>query len=191
MQNASTYAPMVHSIHVLRGRWRAQPSATKERYGCGLPLAGAHRPAAEYSGNEQKRNDCSLPANACSTFVGTISYRENSNSAPEEGVQAAERPKNRARQRAIWRVSKRIFLPTFSGATEKVGPRSDGCGAAAFNSSPVNPDKRADVHPQGVGRIRSAPSSLTAALAIGPYKLLCRVVCEATVAVSPHATAVR
>ena len=30
----------------------------------------------------------------------------------------------------------------------------------------------ADVHPQGVGRIRSAPSSLTAALAIGPYKHL-------------------
>ena len=29
---------------------------------------------------------------------------------------------------------------------------------------------RADEHPQGVGRIRSAPSSLTAALAIGPYK---------------------
>ena len=28
-----------------RGRWRAQPSATKERYGCGLPLAGAHRPS--------------------------------------------------------------------------------------------------------------------------------------------------
>ena len=27
-----------------RGRWRAQPSATKERYGCGPPLAGAHRP---------------------------------------------------------------------------------------------------------------------------------------------------
>ena len=46
--------------------------------------------------------------------------------------------------------------------------------------------KRADVHPQGVGRIRSAPSSLTAALAIGPYKLLCRIVCEATVAVLPR-----
>ena len=27
-----------------RVRWRAQPSATKERYGCGPPLAGAHRP---------------------------------------------------------------------------------------------------------------------------------------------------
>ena len=27
-----------------RGRWRAQPLATKERYGCGPPLAGAHRP---------------------------------------------------------------------------------------------------------------------------------------------------
>ena len=40
----------------------------------------------------------------------------------------------------------------------------------------MKPDKRADVHPQGVGRIRSAPSLLTAALAIGPYKLLCRIV---------------
>ena len=36
--------------------------------------------------------------------------------------------------------------------------------------------QRADVHPQGVGRIRSAPSSLTAALAIGPYKMLCNIV---------------
>ena len=27
-----------------RVRWRAQPSATKERYGCGPPPAGAHRP---------------------------------------------------------------------------------------------------------------------------------------------------
>ena len=50
----STYAPMVQTV--CRGRWRAQPSVTKERYGCGLPLAGAHRPAAEYSGNEQNRN---------------------------------------------------------------------------------------------------------------------------------------
>ena len=32
-----------------RGRWRAQPSATKERYGCGPPLAGAHRPACPVS----------------------------------------------------------------------------------------------------------------------------------------------
>ena len=32
---------------------------------------------------------------------------------------------------------------------------------------------RADVHPQGVGRIRSAPLSLTAALTIGPYNMLC------------------
>ena len=28
-----------------RVRWRAQPSATKERYGCGPPPAGAHRPS--------------------------------------------------------------------------------------------------------------------------------------------------
>ena len=40
--------------------------------------------------------------------------------------------------------------------------------------------QRTDVHLQGVGRIRSAPSSLTAALAIGPYKVPCRIVCEAT-----------
>ena len=33
--------------------------------------------------------------------IGTNSYRENNNSAPEEGVQAAERQKTRARQRAI------------------------------------------------------------------------------------------
>ena len=33
--------------------------------------------------------------------IGTESYRESNKSAPEEGVQAAERPKNRARQRAI------------------------------------------------------------------------------------------
>ena len=51
---------------------------------------------------------------------------------------------------------------------------------------PVNSDKRADVYPQGVGRIRSAPSSLTAALAIGPYKLLCRITRGATAAVLPR-----
>ena len=102
-------------------------------------------------------------------------------------------------------VSKRLFLPTFSGktdgtklqtseafaiwrgrATERTRPAACGgardvefvrtsrrrhsCGVAAFNGSSVKPDKRADVHPQGVGRIRSAPSSLTAALAIGPYR---------------------
>ena len=33
--------------------------------------------------------------------IGTNSYRESYSFAPEEGVQAAERPKNRARQRAI------------------------------------------------------------------------------------------
>ena len=67
----------------------------------------------------------------------------------------------------------RLFLPTFSGKTEKVGLRSNGYGVAVKMAVPVNPDKRADVHPQGVGRIRSAPSSLTAALAIGPYNMLC------------------
>ena len=44
--------------------------------------------------------------------------------------------------------------------------------------------QRADVHPQGVGRIRSAPSSLTAALAIGPYKVRRKIAAGGTVAVS-------
>ena len=64
----------------------------------------------------------------------------------------------------------RLFLPTFSGKAEKVGLRSNGCGVTAFNGSPVNPDKRAD-------RV------------ISPYKLLCRIICEAMVAASPHSAA--
>ena len=49
--NAATVASQTHFFccarvpTLRRGRWRAQPSATKERYGCGPPLAGAHRPA--------------------------------------------------------------------------------------------------------------------------------------------------
>ena len=74
----------------------------------------------------------------------------------------------------------RLFLHTFSDKPEKVCRRRHGCGVAASTAVPVKPDKRADVHPQGVGRIRSAPSSLTAALAIGPYKLLCRIICKTT-----------
>ena len=37
-------------------------------------------------------------------------------------------------------VSKRLFLPTFSGKAEKVGLRSNGCGLAAFNGTPVKPE---------------------------------------------------
>ena len=39
-------------------------------------------------------------------------------------------------------ASRRLFLPTFSGAAEKVGLRSNGCGVTAFNSSPVKTNKR-------------------------------------------------
>ena len=34
-------------------------------------------------------------------------------------------------------VSKRLFLPTFSGKAEKVGLRSNGCGVTAKEASPV------------------------------------------------------
>ena len=155
----------------------------------------------------------------CSTFVGSESYRENSNSAPEEGVQAAGRPKiarisaqykNRiANQRSVCNSER-----TSSAMDEACRLRRDeGYGACEDEAllfayffwrnrksrsakqrlqchckrgSPVKPDKRADVHPQGVGRIRSAPSSLTAALAIGPYRLLCRIARRTTAAVLPH-----
>ena len=80
----------------------------------------------------------------------------------------------------------RLFLPTFSGKTEKVGRRRRGYSVAVKNGTSGGSRKRADVHPQGVGRIRSAPSSLTAALAIGPYKVPCRIVCEAVAAAPPQ-----
>ena len=54
----STHSPMVPQylysiVNLCRGRWRAQPSATKKRYGCGPPLAGAHRPVWEASNSPQ------------------------------------------------------------------------------------------------------------------------------------------
>ena len=52
--------------------------------------------------------------------------------------------------------TKRFFLPTFSGATEKVGRRRHSCGFAGRTAVPVNAGKRAD-------RV------------VGPYKLLCRI----------------
>ena len=72
------------------------------------------------------------------------------------------------------------------GVCEDEGLRSNSCSLIENSAPPVNSDKRADVHPQGVGRIRSAPSSLTAALAIGPYKVPCRIVCEAVAAAPPQ-----
>ena len=63
-----------------------------------------------------------------------------------------------------------------SWRSRKSGPPEARLRRSSINGSPVQPDKRADVHPQGVGRIRSAPSSLTATLAIGPYNMLCNIV---------------
>ena len=54
-----------------------------------------------------------------------------------------------------------------------MGRRRHGYSVAVKNGTSGGSRKRADVHPQGVGRIRSAPSSLTAALAIGSYNMLC------------------
>ena len=76
---------------------------------------------------------------------------------------------SRASARNMMRLQAPLFFPFFSGKTEKNGPAERQLRCHRERGSPVKPDKRADVHPHGVGRIRSPPSSLTAALAIGPY----------------------
>ena len=58
-----------------------------------------------------------------------------------------------------------LFSPFFSGKTEKNGLPEAQSQCNCNRGSPVNSDKRADV-------------------GIGPYNILCRIVCEATVAVS-------
>ena len=47
--SATYFFCCARTLTLCRGRWRAQPSATKERYGCGPPLAGAHRPSCPNS----------------------------------------------------------------------------------------------------------------------------------------------
>ena len=117
---------------------------------------------AEYSGNEQKRNCISPSITACSTFICTESYRKSIRLAPDRAFRPRSGQNSRASARNITRLL-RIFLPTFSGATEKVGLRSNSCSVTAKEAVPVNPDNRA------VSVVR-------------PYNVLCKIVCEATVA---------
>ena len=77
----------------------------------------------EYSQNEQKQNLLSAIRNCVSTFVGTISYWKGIGLAPEQGAE------KHLRVSAINRIQS-LFLPTFSGKTEKVGLRSNSCGLA-------------------------------------------------------------
>ncbi len=53
-------------------------------------------------------------------------------------------------------VSKRLFLPTFSGKPEKVCRRRHGCDVAAFNSSPVQTGKWPDIRPAILPILRRA-----------------------------------
>ena len=50
-------------------------------------------------------------------------------------------------------ASKRLFLPTFSGATEKVGRRRHRCGVGANSAPPVPTGMSGRLYPQGVYRI--------------------------------------
>ena len=87
----------------------------------------------------------------------------------DEGLREA--PRAQALRRAIG-LAERMQSEASLGVCEDEPPEAQ-LRCRRINGSPVNSGKRADVHPQGVGRIRSAPSSLTAALAIGPYRVLC------------------
>ena len=61
----------------------------------------------------------------------------------------------------------RLFLPTFSGAAEKVGLRSNGYGVAVKMAIPVNPDKRADV---GIGPYKRLQKNEQGGQSRLPYK---------------------
>ena len=107
---------------------------------CFSPYVFAFR-LAEYSVNEQKRNYCILSATACSTLsepkaIGKITILRPSG---RSGRGAAKN--SRASARNMTRL-RRIFLPTFSGATEKVGLRSNSCSVSAKEAVPVNTGKR-------------------------------------------------
>ena len=82
--------------------------------------------------------------------IGTNSYRESYSLAPEEGVQAAERPKNRASQRAIWRVLGASFLPILfwqdrkewaAGGTVAVSPQKRRSGEYRKRTASVRRQK--------------------------------------------------
>ena len=75
-----------------------------------------------------------------------------------------------ARGSAQYNASPAHLFAYFFWRNRKSRPSETQLRCRRKHGSSVKPDRRADVHPQGVGRIRSAPSSLTAALAIGPYR---------------------
>ena len=68
---------------------------------------------------------CQPSATACSTSASAKSNRKCISPAPEQGAE------KHLRASAINRIQ-RLFLPTFSGKTEKVGLRSNGCGITAI-----------------------------------------------------------
>ena len=110
---------------------------------CGhRPLQGAVHEQDWPSISEMSRNEicCCLSATACSTFVGTESYRNGCNPAPEEGVQAAERPKTRAAARNITRLQAPLFA-YFFWQDRKSRSAKQRLRCHCKRGSPVNTEK--------------------------------------------------
>ena len=151
------------------------------------PLQGAVHERDWPSISEMSRNEicCCLSATACSTFVGIESYRGSNKSAP---VRASK--KSRASARNMARLQAHLFA-YFFWQDRKSRSAKQRLRCCRVNGSSGETGQAGRCAPARGGRIRSAPSSLTAALAIVPYKVPCRIVCEAAAAVSPHSTALR
>ena len=134
--SAPTYAPVVHNI---RKGGQNRPPKHGFGYVCRgrcphRPLQGAVHERDWPSISEMSRNKicCCLSATACSTFVGSISYRENRNFAPVRAFRPRSGQKF-ARVSAQYRTRpQRLFSPhSFLARQKRMGPRSDSCGATA------------------------------------------------------------
>ena len=136
-----------------RGRWRAQPSATKERYGCGLPLAGAHRPCKYWAPSAHTQMACHFHG---SVFCHLLARQLLS--------MGALSPRRRRCSSALQKVYRVLAAAFFEGVLLWLAVQSDPLPAPLFahffwrsrksgspkaqlqcncqNGSPVKPDKR-------------------------------------------------
>ena len=138
-----------------------------------------HRPVWEPSNSPQifvktvrtARADVGIGPYRTVSNIGTNSYSESYSFAPEEGVQAAERPKI-ARVSAQYNASPAPLFAYFFWRSRKSRSPKAQLQCCCKNGTPVNPDKRADV---GIGpyKVRYKPPPEAARYEI---TMLCSVI---------------
>ena len=94
---------------------------------------------------------------------------------------------------SFWKRKKRMGSKTLPVCAERrQPPLAKGAFEWTKSSAPAGVKvnfkscKRADEYPRGAGRICNAPSSRTAALGIGPYRVRCKTVKRADRGVHPY-----